>query len=168
MSVQDTIRLSLDNQVKMIQPEKEIVVRTITEPLSFIEESGLWIAAILGVVTIIYTLIQLSKLLRNDKELQSQINELVKLNQLFEKRLRMTVKPEIFQNGSGYNGTDYTIHIKLNNRGERCFYTGYEVLEGDGTFSLERWNQDILIDKDKSIQLSGRTVSHPNYTPQNK
>lgn len=160
MSVQDTIRLSLDNQIKMIQPEKEIVVRTITEPLSGLEVFGLWVAAIVGIVTIIYTLIQLGKLLKNDNELQSQINELVKLNQLFEKRLRLIVKPELFQNGSGYN-TDSTIFIKLNNRGERCYYTGFEVIEGAESFDLQHWDADIMIDKDKSIQLSGRTFIHP-------
>lgn len=160
MSVQDTIHLSLDNQIKMIQPEKEIVVRTITEPLSGLEVFGLWVAAIVGIVTIIYTLIQLGKLLKNDNELQSQINELVKLNQLFEKRLRLIVKPELFQNGSGYNA-DSTIFIKLNNRGERCYYTGFEVIEGAESFDLQHWDADIMIDKDKSIQLSGRTFIHP-------
>jgi hypothetical protein len=164
MSVQDTIRLSLDNQIKMIQPDKEIVVRTITEPLSGIEVFGLWVAAILGLITIIYTFLQLSKLLKNDNELQSQIDELVKLNNLFERRLRMTVKPHIFQNGSGYMGADRTIHIRLNNRGEICYYKGYEILEGEGDFRLEEWEQDITIDKDKSIQLSGRTKDHPTKT----
>lgn len=164
MNVQDTIRLSLDNQIKMIQPDKEIVVRTITEPLSGIEIFGLWIAAILAVITIIYTLLQLSKLLKNDNELQSQINELVKLNNLFERRLRMTVKPHIFQNGSGYMGADHTIHIHLNNRGEICFYKGFEVLEGEGNFWLQEWEQDITIEKDKHIQLTGRTNEHPTKT----
>ena len=164
MNVQDTIRLSLDHQIKMIQPDKEIVVRTITEPLSGIEIFGLWIAAILAVITIIYTLLQLSKLLKNDNELQSQINELVKLNNLFERRLRMTVKPHIFQNGSGYMGADHTIHIHLNNRGEICFYKGFEVLEGEGNFWLQEWEQDITIEKDKHIQLTGRTNEHPTKT----
>lgn len=161
VTTQDTIRLSLDNLVRLQKPKEDLVVHTITEPLSGIELFGIWAGAILAVVTIIYTLIQFKKLMKNDNELQSQINELVRLNSLFEKRLRMSVKPRLWTNGSGYNGTDYTIHIKINNRGERAFYKGFEVLEGNNTFWIQEWNQDITIEKDKYIQLSGRTFGHP-------
>ncbi|MEM5563960.1 hypothetical protein WNY78_02540 [Psychroserpens sp. AS72] len=161
LSVQDTIRLNLENLVKLQRPDGDFVVHTIQEPLSGIEYWGLWIAAILGVLTIGYTLFQLKKLVQNDNELQSQIDELVKLNELTERRLRMTVKPKLWTNGSGYNGTDHTIHIKINNRGERAFYKGFDVLEGEGAFWIQKWNQDIVIEKDKYIQLSGRTSGHP-------
>lgn len=161
VSVQDTIRLNLENLVKLQKPDEDLVVHTIAEPLSGVELFGIWVGAILAVITIIYTLIQLKKLLKNDNELQSQINELVRLNTLFEKRLRMSVKPRIWKNHSGYNGTDYTFHIQLNNRGERAFYKGFEVLKGEGTFWIQKWNQDITIEKGKYIQLSGRTFQHP-------
>ena len=161
VSVQDTIRLNLENLVKLQKPDEDLVVHTIAEPLSGIELFGIWVGVILAIVTIIYTLIQLNKLLKNDNELQSQINELVKLNALTERRLRMTVKPKLWSNGSGYNGGDYTIHIKINNRGERAFYKGFEVLEGKDTFWIQKWSRDITIEKGKYIQLSGRTFLHP-------
>jgi hypothetical protein len=164
MSVQDTLRLSLENIIKLKQPQETLVVKTITEPLSGIETFGLWVAAILAVLGIIHIVIQLKKLLKNDNELQSQINELVKLNHLFERRLRMTVKPHLFQNGSGYLGADHTIFINLNNRGGICYYKGFEVLEGEGDFRLEEWEPDITIDKDKYIKLTGRTNEHPTAT----
>lgn len=161
LSTQDTIRLSLENLVKLQKPSEELTVHTITEPLSGIELFGIWTGAILAVITIVYTFIQLNSLLKNDNELQSQINELVKLNSLFEKRLRMLVKPRLWSNGSGYRGGDQTINIKINNRGERAYYKGFEILEGEGTFSFQEWDQDIVIEKDKHIQLSGRTFGNP-------
>lgn len=164
LTAQDTIRLSLENLVKLQKPDNDFVVHTVSEPLTGIELFGIWAGAILAIITIIYTFIQLKKLLKNDSELQSQIDELVKLNKLFEKRLRMSVKPRLWTNGSGFNGTDYTIHIVMNNRGQRAFYKGFEILEGEGSFWLQEWNQDIVIEKDNHIQLSGYTTGHPKDT----
>lgn len=160
-SVQDTIRLSLDNLVKLQQPDEALTVHTIQEPLSGIEYWGLWIAAILGVVTIGYTLIQFKKLIKNDNELQSQIDELVRLNELTEKRLRMTVKPRLWTNGSSYNGTSHEISIRINNRGERAHYLGFDIIEGANNVWLQKWNTDIVIEKGDRIILPGRTFIHP-------
>ena len=132
--------------------------------MTILEQIGVSVGILAGIATLIYTLWQINKLLKNDNELQGQIDELVKLNSLFEKRLRMSVKPKLWTNGSGYNGTDYTVHIVVNNRGQRAFYKGFEILEGEGSFWLQEWNQDIVIEKDKHIQLSGHTTGHPKDT----
>lgn len=168
MSVQDTLRLDLKQE--FILPDNA-TIKTIAEPLTGIEYWGLWIAAIGGLVGIIAAIKAFKDLFKKDESQQQQIqgqqdqiNELVKLNKLFEKRVRMAVKPHLWTNGSGYNGTDYTIHIKLDNRGEIAFYSGFEILEGEGVFTLQDWNQDIPIKKDEFIQLSGRTISHPSQT----
>lgn len=168
MSIQDTLRLDLKQE--LLFPDNA-TVNTITEPLSGIEYWGLWIAAVGGVVGVIAAIITFKNLFKKDKSQQKQldfqqkqIGELIKLNKLFEKRVRMTVKPHLWSNGSGYNGTDYTIRIKLDNRGEMAFYSGFETLEGDGVFSFQEWNQDIPIKKDGYIQLSGSTIDHPNQT----
>ncbi|NRR90930.1 hypothetical protein HSX10_05075 [Winogradskyella undariae] len=168
MSVQDTLRLDLKQE--FLLPDSA-TIKTIAEPLTGIEYWGLWIAAIGGLVGIIAAIKAFKDLFKRDESQQlqiqgqqDQINELVKLNKLFEKRVRMTVKPHLWSNGSGYNGTDYTIHIKLDNRGEMAFYSGFETLEGEGDFTFEEWDQDIPIKKDGYIQLSGNTSGHPNQT----
>ncbi len=121
LSAKDTIRLNLENLVKFQKPDEDLTVHTIPEPLSGIELFGIWIGAILAIVTIIYTLIQLNKLLKNDNELQSQINELVKLNSLFEKRLRMSVKPRLYISNVMSAGYNHEISISVKNRGERAY-----------------------------------------------
>lgn len=174
-TVKDTLHLNLKQE--FVIPDNA-TIKTISEPLTGIEYWGLWIAAIGGVVGMIAAIKAFKDLFKKDKSQQnqidfqqkqiknqqSQIGELIKLNKLFEKRVRMTVKPHLWTNGSGYNGTDYTIHIKINNRGEIGFYSGFETLEGDGSFWLQEWNQDIPIKKEEYIQLSGRTSNHPNQT----
>ena len=164
LSAQDTIRLNLESLVKLQKPDGDFVVHTITEPITLLEQTALFIGIIAGIATLIYTLWQLNKLLKNDNELQGQIDELIKLNQLFERRLRMTVKPRLWSNSSGSRGSDYTFHIQIDNRGERAFYKGYEVLEGEGAFEIYTWNQDILIEKDKYIRLTGSTSQHPLHS----
>ncbi|WP_282073993.1 hypothetical protein [Polaribacter atrinae] len=168
MSVQDTLRLDLKQE--LIIPDNA-TIKTIAEPLTGIEYWGLWIAAIGGLVGIIAAIKVFKDLFKRDESQQlqiqgqqDQINELVKLNKLFEKRVRMTVKPHLWSNSSGYNGTDYTIHIQLDNRGEMAFYSGFETLEGDESFTLQEWNQDIPIKNDGYIRLSGSTTGHPNQT----
>ncbi len=175
MSIQDTLHLDLKQEFLI---PNNATIKTITEPLTGVEYWGLWIAAIGGLVGIIAAIKTFKDLFKKDtsqqnqidfqqkqiENQQNQIGELIKLNKLFEKRVRMTVKPHLWTNGSGYNGTDYTIHIKLDNRGEMAFYNGFETLEGEETFSLQKWNQDIPIKKDGYIQLSGRTFDHPNQT----
>ncbi|MFK7832098.1 MAG: hypothetical protein AB8B52_02365 [Winogradskyella sp.] len=162
VSVQDTIRLNLENLVKLQKPDEDLVVHTIAEPLSGIELFGIWVGAILAIVTIIYTLIQLNKLLKNDNELQSQINELVKLNNLFERRLRMSVKPRLWSNGSGMNRIKQDFYIQFDNRGQIAYYTGCEILEGEENISkIENWNQDIPILTNDYIRLPGISKIDP-------
>lgn len=176
IALNDTI--SLDLKQHLVLPNNEIVVYTKQEPLSGIEYWGLWIAAVAAVIAMLSSVSSIKKLFKKDEEQQqrinlqqqqiegqqNQINELIKLNKLFEKRVRMTVKPHLWSNGSGYNGTDQTIHIKLDNRGEIAFYKGFETLDGEGAFWLQEWGQDIPIKKDEYIQLSGNTAAHPTKT----
>ena len=164
IKVSDTINLKLLNTLKLFQGDEQLVVKTITEPTRGIEYWGLLIAIGVGILTALYNIIASKKLLSNDKQLQSQINELVKLNQLFERRLRMSVKPHLYTNGSGYHGTDWTIYLLLFNRGEIAFYHGFEPLEGKGNFSFPKWNESIWITKDKPMELKGQTSEHPKNT----
>lgn len=175
VAVQDTLRLDLKQEI--VFPDGA-TIKTIAEPLTGIHYWGLWIAAVGGLVGIIAGIKTFKDLFKKDEKQQSQIdfqqkqisgqqdqiNELIKLNRVFEKRVRMTVKPHLWTNGSGYNSTDFAVHISLDNRGEIAFYSGFEILEGEDAFTLQRWQQDIPIEKDNNIRLSGTTVQHPKET----
>jgi hypothetical protein len=161
MSIQDTIHLNLKNLIKLQQPDDNLIIHTISEPLSNIEIVGIWAGAILAVITIIYTLISTKKLLSNDEQLQSQIDELTNLNTLFERRLRMNVKPYLWSNGLHLNSHTYEFYIQIDNRGEIAFYKDFEILEGENSFSIQKWNMDVTINKGENIRLSGRTNRNP-------
>ncbi|RXG17987.1 hypothetical protein [Leeuwenhoekiella aestuarii] len=80
---------------------------------------------------------------------------------LEQKRFRLSVKPRLYINSSGYAGYSGEIHIGLNNRGELAYYDGYEFLEGT-EIEIQNWKNSVEIPKDGRIQLQGRTLSvHP-------
>ncbi len=164
VKISDTLYLHLNNTMELFQGDENLVVKTISEPKSGVELLGIIIGIIAGVVAVVYTFIALKKLLSNDKQLQSQIDELVKLNKLFERRLRMSVKPHLYMNGSGYHGSDWSVYLLIFNRGEIAFYHGFEILEGENTFNLPTWEDSIWITKEKPIELKGKTSKHPKDT----
>lgn len=162
IKVSDTLNLKLLNTLEIFQGDEQLVVKTISEPTTGIEYWGLLIAIVVGILTAIYNTIASKKLLSNDKQLQSQINELVKLNQLFERRLRMSVKPHLFINGSESYGNDRRFAVHIHNRGEIAFYSGYEIIEGEG-LTFQEWNQEIELDRSGRIVLPGTSVQNPNH-----
>jgi hypothetical protein len=78
-----------------------------------------------------------------------------------QKRFRLSVKPRIWINGSGYNGSNGTMFFDLNNRGELCHYDGYEFISGDAV-SFNSWQTAVEIPKEGRIKINGRSQSgHP-------
>ena len=56
---------------------------------------------------------------RNTSLLQGSDNEaLFHLKEIEEKKLRLSVQPNLWTNGGGYNGSTGEFHIDLNNKGE--------------------------------------------------
>ncbi|MCC8360264.1 hypothetical protein [Salinimicrobium sediminilitoris] len=163
IKVSDTINLKLLNTLELFQGDDQLIVKTISEPTTGIEYWGLLIAIGVGILTAIYNIIASKKLLSNDKQLQSQINELVKLNQLFERRLRMSVKPHLFINSIRTMGVDRTLGIELNNRGEIAFYSGCEILKENAEVTFQGWKKDIEIEKGGRILLSGKATKNPSH-----
>lgn len=161
IAVSDTINLSLKNAIKLYQGDEELIVKTLAEPKTLIEEWGLWIASIAAVITIVYTLFALKKLLSKDEQLQSQINELVNLNKLFERRLRMIVKPRLIINGTGTMGKEKTFTIYIHNLGEVAYYKGFEMVEGSENISINKWKVDVPIYKGQQIVLGGHFRGDP-------
>jgi hypothetical protein len=201
ISVQDTLKVSIDNLVKLSLPDEKIIVHTISEPLSGVQSFSLWVGSFLAVVTIIYTLYSIYKLRESDKDTQKQLNELKgivgaieaqngiindgnavmrdyfaelqnlistgvgsgssALAEIENKRFRLSVKPRLWINTSGYAGYSGEIYFDLNNRGELCHYDGYEFIEGDAV-EFNTWVTPIELNKDGRIKLTGKTMSkHP-------
>lgn len=83
------------------------------------------------------------------------------LAEIENKRFRLSVKPRLWINSSGYAGYSGEIHFDLNNRGELCYYDGYEFLEGD-LVEFNNWDKPITIEKEGRIKITGKTLSkHP-------
>ncbi|MEC3966465.1 hypothetical protein [Flagellimonas halotolerans] len=83
------------------------------------------------------------------------------LAEIENKRFRLSVKPRLYIPNSGYAGYSYEIWLNLANRGELCFYDGYEFIEGDEV-EFKKWKEPIEIKKDARIELSGKSlVKHP-------
>lgn len=83
------------------------------------------------------------------------------LAEIEQKRFRLSVKPRLYINTSGYAGYSGEIHITLNNRGELAYYDGYEFIEGNEV-EFSGWSNPIELPKDGRIQLQGKTMSvHP-------
>ncbi|MGK0387129.1 MAG: hypothetical protein ACI849_001750 [Patiriisocius sp.] len=83
------------------------------------------------------------------------------LAEIEQKRFRLSVKPRLYINTSGYAGYSGEIHITLNNRGELAYYDGYEFVEGNEV-EFSGWSKPIELPKDRRIELQGKTMSvHP-------
>jgi hypothetical protein len=84
--------------------------------------------------------------------LEKQFVQQVKLNELQEMRLRMSVKPRIWSNSSGI--LQDRIKISINNRGHLAFYDGFEIMTGDNV-NFQEWNESMLIKADDGIEITG-------------
>jgi len=83
------------------------------------------------------------------------------LAEIEQRRFRLSVKPRLYINNSGYAGYSGVIYISLNNRGELAYYDGYEFIEGNKV-EFHKWKSPIELLKDGRMQLQGKTMSvHP-------
>ena len=69
-----------------------------------------------------------------EKQIQA-LTEVVKLlaeqNKISEKRLRLTVTPDLWLNGAGYKGMEGELQIDLNNKGETAYLDNIRLISGD-------------------------------------
>lgn len=160
----DTLALSLDVSGTSILelPDSKIDVQT---PGKDWFDYTLGVITIIGaIVTIVYTLKSIKKLFERDEqreeqiaELAAQTEQLILQTSLFERRLRMQVKPRIWTNGGGYSGHNNEVRVSINNRGELCHLQSIEQLDGDEVHWYD-WKDPIALPKDKSIRLTGTSL----------
>lgn len=84
--------------------------------------------------------------------LEKQFVQQVKLNELQERKIRLSVKPRIWCNSSGIIGNK--IEISINNRGNLAFYDGFVFISGEYV-EFSEWNEPIQIKSDGEIKITG-------------
>ena len=115
------------------------------------------LAAIIGAIAAFIQLFKKDEDKQNQlKELKGQTEQLIKQNQLFEKRIRMMVKPMIWSNGDGIKPSEKRFNVRVDNRGQIGFITEVKLIDGDSV-GLRGWkDKTITIAKDNgSINLTG-------------
>lgn len=116
---------SLDNQNETLRKQNELIAEQITVYRDFVFAK------------------------ENDNQ------ALNKLHEIEEKRLKLSVKPNLWLNGAGYRGGEGTLHIDLNNKGETAKLLEFNLIEGDIT--LQGLSQPYDLDKDAYRYIYGRT-----------
>lgn len=158
----DTLKIDVTTATTLQLPKEQLVVTTISPPKDGIELFGLWAAIIGGIAAFVAVGISFYQLFKKDKDKQKQINELanqtaelIKQTKLYDKRIRMAVKPGIWCNGSGRRGAEKEFHVHVDNRGEIAFLDRIEFLEGDPV-TIRNWNSaTIPIEKNGTIKITG-------------
>ena len=83
------------------------------------------------------------------------------LTKIEEKRFRLSVKPKLWINTSGYFGLGGKFNFDLNNKGELCHFDGYDFIEGDPV-GFDNADGGIEIPKGTKIIIRGNSESgHP-------
>jgi hypothetical protein len=93
---------------------------------------------------------------RNTSLLKGADNEAIaKLQEIEEKRLRLSVQPRLWLNGAGYKGPEGTLQIDLNNKGEVAHLDQFELIEGD--IQLQGENLPWDVEKGDRRYIFGKT-----------
>lgn len=72
------------------------------------------------------------EIFRNTKILSGQDNNaLSELRNIEEKKLKLSVRPNLWLNGAGYSGYDGELKIDLNNKGEVAHITNFNLTSSD-------------------------------------
>lgn len=102
-------------------------------------------------------------LFKKDKEKQQQLNTLIKIAGIDEKRLKYQAAPKLWLNGASSNPTQRLISIDLNNKGKRARLLKFERLGGNFTFKDENLPWDIEQDDRRHIFITPNN-QHPHDT----
>lgn len=91
---------------------------------------------------------------RNTSLLQGSDNEaLFHLKEIEEKKLRLSVQPNLWTNGGGYNGSTGEFHIDLNNKGETAIIQEFKNNSDD--ISINSIQSPYELDKGEFRKIFG-------------
>ncbi len=162
----DTLVIDVSGAQTIELPSKPIEVKTQDkETFEYVVD----IITIIGVIiAAVYTLSSFKKLFKRDEQKDEQIRELsaqtaqiIRQNELYEKRIRMLVKPRLWTNGGGYSGHDGEVNITINNRGHLCFIDSWTPFDSEDVVFIE-WKDPIEIDNGGRTILRGQALhKHP-------
>lgn len=159
--VKDTVLVDIVNAFQHSANQQCFTVHTIAEPKEWYEWLGIIVGIVVGIYTIYYTRLLIQDLKKNDTDAQEQINKLTRMSEVMLARYRLLVKPRLFTNRGGFSGFDNGIHFNLENRGELCYFDGYEWLEGNKVW-FPTWQESIDIPKGEKIVFQGKSLEvHP-------
>ncbi|SHO59930.1 hypothetical protein [Algoriphagus zhangzhouensis] len=159
----DTLYIDFFNKTTIEIPSKRLEVNTYLPEKGGLEIFSLWAIIIGGIAGLIGAFVAFYQLFKKDTEKQIQLNELknqteqlIKQNHLFEKRIRMSVRPLIWTNGSGIRPSEREFHVDVDNMGQLAFLDSIDFLDGD-TVEISHWNgKYVPIEKEKgNIKITG-------------
>lgn len=81
-----------------------------------------------------------------------------KLREIEEKKLRLSVKPNLWLNGSGYTGHDGELKIDLNNKGEDAKLLEFNLISDD--IILHNLSLPYQLDKGDRRYIFGRKIGN--------
>ncbi|RKO70595.1 hypothetical protein D7322_15060 [Sphingobacterium puteale] len=102
-------------------------------------------------------------LFKKDEEKQKQLNALISIAGINEKRLKYQAAPKLWLNGASSSPTQRLISIDLNNKGKRARLLEFKKLEGDFTFKDESLPWDIEQGERRYIFITPNN-QHPHDT----
>jgi hypothetical protein len=165
----DTLSLDVAVDVEgdsyLIIPEKPIEVNTPGKDAWDYWTSGL---TLLGALIAAWYTIKLLKGLKDDNkhkqdqidQLKSQTNELIVQNKILEKRHRLSVKPQLWQNTFGVRSKS-EFRFSIDNRGHICFIRNIETVEGDDNVIRTAY-KNWPIERDNHMEIVGEITNGKN------
>jgi hypothetical protein len=95
------------------------------------------------------------EIFRNTSILKGQNEkELIKLREIEEKKLKLSIKPNLWLNGAGYSGHDGELKIDLNNKGEDAKLLEFNLTSDD--INLHSLSLPWDLDKGQNRYIFGR------------
>jgi hypothetical protein len=96
---------------------------------------------------------------RNTSILQGKDNgALIALREIEEKKLKLSVKPNLWLNGAGYSGSTGELSIGLNNKGEVAMLQKFELKSDD--IELHNHHLPYELEKGERRYIYGRTKNN--------
>src|SRR6185312_12892458 len=96
-------------------------------------------------------------------EAKSSIKQKSTLEELEEKKIRLSVKPRLVTNGGSSRGYDGELQLELLNKGERASLKNFRVIEGDVILNNQHLPYELEKDASRKIFLKTKDRANSNF-----